>query len=64
MREFFGFGGYQRTPEGYLSWQHLTFVTTLMVIMTVLAIFLGRSNRGKTLQEKNRVMIWAAMEKV
>ena len=61
MKEFFGFGGYQRQPEGYLSWQHLTFVTTLMVIMTVLAIFLGRSNRGKTLQEKNRVMIWAAI---
>ena len=33
MREFFGFGGYQRTPEGYMSWQHLVFVTSLMVIM-------------------------------
>ena len=61
MKEFFGFGGYQRTPEGYFSWQHLTFVTTLMVIMTVLAVFFGRRNRGKSLQEKNRVMIWAAL---
>ena len=40
MREFFGFGGYQREPEGYLSWQHLLFVTTLMVIMVALAAFL------------------------
>ena len=61
MKEFFGFGGYQRPAEGYLSWQHLTFVTTLMVIMTVLAVFFGRSNRNKTLQEKNKVMIWAAL---
>ena len=61
MREFFGFGGYQRTPEGYLSWQHLTFVTTLMVIMTVLAVTLGRRNRSKSLEKKNRVMIWAAI---
>ena len=61
MKEFFGFGGYQRTPEGYLSWQHLTFVTSLMVIMTVLAIFLGRHNRSKSLEQKNRVMIWAAI---
>ena len=38
MREFFGFGGYQRPAEGFLSWQHLTFVTSLMVIMVVLAI--------------------------
>ena len=61
MKEFFGFGGYQRTPEGYLSWQHLTFVTTLMVIMTVLAVYFGRRNRKQSLEKKNRVMIWAAI---
>lgn len=61
MKEFFGFGGYQRQPEGYFSWQHLTFVTSLMVIMTLLAVYFGRRNRDKSLQEKNRVMIWAAI---
>lgn len=61
MREFFGFGGYQRTPEGYFSWQHLTFVTSLMVIMTVLAVWLGRRNRAADWQQKNRVMIWTAV---
>jgi len=41
MKEFFGIGGYTREPEGYMSWQHLVFVTSLMIIMTGLAIFLG-----------------------
>ena len=26
VKEFFGIGGYTREPEGYLSWQHITFV--------------------------------------
>ena len=38
MKEFFGIGGYQRSAEGFLSWQHLTFVTGLMVIMVALGI--------------------------
>ena len=42
MKEFFGFGGYQREPEGYFSWQHLLFVTSLMVVMVVLAAVLGK----------------------
>ena len=61
MREFFGFGGYQREPEGYLSWQHLLFVTTLMVIMVALAAFLGKKNRLQPLAVKNRVMIGTAI---
>ena len=60
MKEFFGFGGYQRIPEGFLSWQHLTFVTSLMVIMTGLAWFLGKRNRNRDEAEKNKVLIWAA----
>lgn len=47
MKEFFGFGGYQRPAEGYLSWQHLTFVTSLMVLMVAAAVILGRRNRLK-----------------
>ncbi len=61
MREFFGFGGYQREPEGFLSWQHLTFVTILMVLMIGLALYLGRANHNKEIHTKNKVLIWAAI---
>ena len=61
MREFFGFGGYQREPEGFLSWQQLLFVTSLMVAMVVLAVFLGKKNRLQPLAVKNRVMIATAL---
>lgn len=60
MKEFFGFGGYQRPAEGYLSWQHLLFVTSLMVIMVILAVLLGRYNRFALPRQKNRVLIWTA----
>ena len=61
MKEFFGIGGYQRTPEGFLSWQHLTFVTSLMIVMIFLATFLGRRNRNKELSKKNVILIWSAI---
>ena len=50
MREFFGIGGYERTPEGYLSWQHLLFVTLLLAVMTAAAVILGRRNRGRDMK--------------
>jgi len=61
MKEFFGFGGYTREPEGYLSWQHLLFVSMLMLIMAFFAIRLGTKNRSKTQEEKNKVIIAAAL---
>ena len=61
MREFFGFDGYTRQPEGFLSWQHLMFVGSLLAAMVVLAFWQGKKNRDKTQQEKNRVMIGAAL---
>ena len=61
MKEFFGFGGYCREPEGYLSWQHLLFVSSLMAVMIGLAIFLGLRNREKDSATKNKVLIWAAL---
>ena len=61
MKEFFGIGGYQRTPEGAFSWQHLLFVTSLMVVMVVLAVFLGKRNKDKSPRQKNLVLIWAAI---
>lgn len=63
MKEFFGFGpdGYLREPEGYMSWQHLLFVTSLMVIMITVAVILGIRNRGKELSVKNKVLIVSAI---
>lgn len=58
--EFFGFNGYERTPEGYMSWQHLVFVSTLMAIMIALAVILGIRNRNKDEKIKNKVLIWSA----
>ena len=61
MKEFFGFGGYQREPEGFLSWQHLLFVTCLMALMIVFAVILGRKNKNESYEVKNRVLIWSAV---
>lgn len=61
IKEFLGIGGYTRPAEGYLSWQHLTFVTALMVIMTALAIWFGLRRKRTGLEEKNRVLITAAI---
>ena len=61
MKEFFGFGGYNRTPEGFLSWQHLLFVSLLMVIMISLAVTIGILNRNKDEKAKNKVLIIAAI---
>lgn len=61
MKEFFGFGGYSRPAEGFLSWQHLLFVGLLLGIMTVLAVWLGKRNRCGTPEQKNKVMIGAAI---
>ena len=61
MKEFFGFGGYTRAAEGFLSWQHLLFVTSLVFTMIALAIVLGRRYRGKDAKTKNKVLIAAAI---
>lgn len=61
MKEFFGFGGYKRPVEGFLSWQHLTFVSVLMVIMIACAVFLGLKTRNKDMKTKNKVLIWTAI---
>lgn len=61
MREFLGLGGYTREPEGYMSWQHLTFVSLLMIIMVVLAVALGRKNKNASDKVKTRVLIASAI---
>ncbi len=61
IKEFFGIGGYQREPEGYFSWQHLTFVTALVILMIGLAIYFGLKNKNKDEKIKNKVLITAAL---
>ena len=61
MREFFGFGGYQREVEGYFSPEHLIFVSCFMVLMVTLAVYFGRKNRGVCDEKKNRVLIVSAI---
>ncbi len=61
IKEFFGIGGYQRPAEGYMSPQHLIFVSSLIVIMTLCAVFIGRSYKGRDSKEKNKVLMIAAI---
>ena len=61
IKEFFGFGGYSRSAEGFLSWQHLTFVTCLMVVMVALAILLGNKMRTEEESKKNKVIVVSAI---
>lgn len=61
LKEFFGFGGYQREPEGYMTWQHLTYASVFMVIMLVCAIYLGIKYSKKSNKEKNKVLIFSAI---
>lgn len=61
LKEFFGFGGYTREPEGYMSWQHLAFVSSLVVIMTALAIIIGLRNKSRDPKQKNKIIMIAAI---
>ena len=61
IREFFGYGGYQREPEGYLSPEHLIFVTSLLAVLALLAVMLGRRDRHGSQEQKNRVLLGAAI---
>ena len=57
MKDFFGFGTgeyeYGRAPEGYMSWQHLVFVTSFIVILVALAIVLGIHYKNKDYKDKS-----------
>ena len=61
FKEFFGFGGYQRAAEGYLSWQHLLFVTVLNAAMILLAAALGRRARGRDMAMRGGPLACAAL---
>ena len=61
MKEFFGFGGYAREPEGAYSWQHILFVSSLMAVMLLLSITIGLRNRKRDGAAKNRVLVVSAL---
>lgn len=61
MKDFWGIGGYAREPEGYMSWQHLLFVSILMVLMIGLAVLLGKKLRHRPYKSRNRVLKAAAV---
>ena len=61
IKEYFGIGGYIREPSGAYSWQHLTFVGSLLVAMVALAVWLGLRNKKRDFGTQNRVMIRSAL---
>lgn len=61
VKIFFGFASDQRVAEGWLSWQHILFVTIAIGIATALGIYFGRKNRTKTTEEKVKVLKVAAL---
>jgi len=61
MKEFFGIGGYTRTPEGFMSPAHIIFVSSLMIVMIAAAVILGLAYRKKDFNQKIKVIAAAAI---
>lgn len=61
LREFFGLGGYRRTPEGFFSPAHLILVASLTVLMIALAVFFGRRHRGADEKRVRRFLLVCAI---
>ena len=61
LEDFFGFNGYQREAEGFLSWQHLTFVSFLLVCTVTLAMLLARRHAGSDDRTHSRTLLIAAI---
>ena len=68
MLEFFGLTrfedgsfDYLREAEGAWSWQHITFVSLLIVAMITLAVFFGTRCKNKPLEQKNKALIICAI---
>ncbi len=68
MREFFGLADfhdgsyhYIREAEGAWSWQHILFVSLLLLTMVVLAVLFGTANKNKPDKQKNKVLIVCAI---
>ena len=61
MKEFFGLVEDTRPVEGFMSWQHLTFVSVAVIIMSALAVFFGIKNKKLSDRSKNRVLMVSAI---
>ncbi len=61
INEFFGFEGYKRPAEGFLSWQHLLFVSCFLAAIIGLAVYFGLKYKNRPYAEKNRVLIYTAI---
>ncbi len=64
LREFLdinGPDGHTRPVEGFLSWQHLTFVTVLFLLMLFCGIYFGRKHRGAEAKTHNRTLLVFAL---
>ncbi|MBQ3574707.1 MAG: hypothetical protein IJA26_03510, partial [Clostridia bacterium] len=61
IKEFFGFDGYIRDAEGFFSWQHLVFVSALMLAMAIAAVVFGKKYKNRSTAEKNRALAVAAI---
>ena len=64
LREYLGINGpdgYTRPVEGFLSWQHLTFVTVLFLLMLFCGIYFGRKHRNAPEKTHNRALLIFAL---
>ena len=61
MKEFLGINGYSRSAEGFLSWQHLLFVGSLLTIMVIASVLIGKRNRLLSSEKQNLPLIISAV---
>ena len=61
IRQFFGFEEDPRTPEGWFSWQHLTYVTALVIAVILLGTTVGRHFRGLSFAQRRKPLRVAAV---
>ncbi len=58
--DFFGFGGYERIPEGAGSFQHILFTSLMVLTAIFLSIFLSIKFKNKD-NKKNKVIVFSAI---
>lgn len=61
IRQFFGFEEDPRTPEGWFSWQHLTYVTALVIAVILLGTTVGRHFHGLSFAQRRKPLRVAAI---
>ena len=61
INEFFGFGGYTREAEGYMSFEHLLFVSILNTLMILLAVSFGSKYKNELKRKRMRPITVSAI---